>query len=536
MGGRDNWPSLSQNGGSINEQGTFLLVNTRKCLEKVRNKEKPSQEIIEAWLHAYVSYLEQTKNQPTHGEVMDAIDKMSSKLSRGQDKTEEGIAAIKSSINEANTRNVTAPNKAGKSWASVAATPAPISPKPAANKETEIIVRLNDKDKKQEMKQLEVNRIAADINTAIASKEITNKNIRAVKKLPSGDLAIHTVNAAEADKLRENSGWTAVLGARAKAMIHTYAVMVSGVRIKDFDLFTAGGRDIAMRSIREANSDVEELKNMEIMYISWRTKPTEAASHHTMVIEVSTPEMGNAMLDNCIVVGGELRTCSVFNKACRTIQCFKCYHYGHTTTQCSREERCGYCAGPHSTRSEACEAGHKTKCCVCDGAHNPWRKECPEKRKEIERIRYQQSITPARFAVQRQQYTITDKTVDCSQPTEDMAIDDRALDRINQGVTAERAAYTKRRKTAKHDLLPVESTYEIAATPLSSQFIMYSPDSQLSSNRRTSRSTSPVKRSQPRGKAVEEAEIGGTYSNANRTPLAEINNNRTRSHTRERRC
>ncbi|KAG7001977.1 hypothetical protein G7Y79_00030g065100 [Physcia stellaris] len=235
--------------------------------------------------------------------MMDAMDKMTAQFSRGHAKMEESNAMIRHGITEITTSlksSSTSTIKAGpRNWAAVAA--APPAPRTTANKNTEIIVRLNDSEKKQQLSQYETTRIANEINTCITEKDIQAKGIRAVKKLPSGDLAIHAVNAEEAEKLRDNSAWTAVLGKRARAVVPTYAVMVSGIEVKKFDLTTADGRETAMRKIREENENVEELKGMEILYMSWRNKPTAMQQYHTLVIEVSTPEMGNSMLDNSIM-------------------------------------------------------------------------------------------------------------------------------------------------------------------------------------------------------------------------------------------
>ena len=546
MGGKATWPQLGQKTQNTNEQGTLLLVNTRECIKRMEDKEKPPPEVVQEWLKAYLTYLEDTQFSPANGELVKAIDSMTSQYNRSQSKMEESNAIIRHGITELTTSlKSSSPltNKAGpRNWAAVAATPP--APRTTVNKNTEIIVRLNDADKKQQLSQYETGRIAKDINVCIAEKDIQAKHIRAVKKLPSGDLAIHAVNAEEAEKLRDNSAWTAVLGKRAKAVVQTHAVMVSGIEIKKFDLTTAEGRETAMRRIREENEDVEELRGMEILYVSWRNKPTAVQQYHTMVIEVTTPEMGNAMLDNSMMVGGELRACSVFNKACRTVQCYKCHQHGHTTVQCTKEERCGYCAGAHATREKKCAEGYKTKCCVCGGAHNPWRKECREKQKEIERIRYQLSITPARFAVQRQQYTIVNKAITEPMDTSDGSPEpivvsegfSQLRDLEQRGIEESRAQRAfldetnKRRKTVTNGpSVPVIQPIEAMIPP-------QIPPSSQGTRGRSDRSASPIKgRKTPTArKRIEESEKGGSFSTTiNRTPLGDVTNRHTRSNPPE---
>ena len=289
---------------------------------------------------------------------------------------------------------------------------------------------------------------------------------------------------------------------------------------------------------------MKELRGMEILYLSWRNKPTAVQKYHTLVIEVSVPEMGNSMLDNSIMVGGELKACSVFNKAYRTIQCYKCHHHGHTTIQCTKEERCGHCAGAHATRSKACAEGHKVKCCVCGGPHNPWRKECPYK-KETERILYQRSITPARFPVQRQQYTVINKTVlepmDTTYDCPELAIDFEGFRQVrdleqqstveDQMRRAQLDETNKRRRTSIHET-PVPIVRPIKAI-ISSQI---PPSSQKLRNRKDDRSASPTKSKTQAGtrKRNEEADKGSNYTSANRIPLGDITNRETRSKTVDR--
>ena len=124
---------------------------------------------------------------------------------------------------------------------------------------------------------------------------------------------------------------------------------------------------------------LQAFQGMEIVWVGWRIKPKTDQKYATMIIEVTDPVMGNNILEQNLVVSKQIRACSVFNKACRTIQCFKCYQYGHTTVQCSYEEKCGHCAGSHATQSNSCSEGFRVRCCLCHGAHKPWMKSCPKK-------------------------------------------------------------------------------------------------------------------------------------------------------------
>ena len=72
------------------------------------------------------------------------------------------------------------------------------------NKNIEIIVRLNDSNAKQKLKNQDAQQIANKVNEFIEKVNSSAKNIRAVKKLFSGDIVIHTIDKEEATKLRDN--------------------------------------------------------------------------------------------------------------------------------------------------------------------------------------------------------------------------------------------------------------------------------------------------------------------------------------------
>lgn len=53
----------------------------------------------------------------------------------------------------------------------------------------------------------------------------------------------------------------------------------------------------------EQNSDIESFQSMEIVWIGWRAKLTKDQEYATMVIEITDPVIGNAILDEHLMVG-----------------------------------------------------------------------------------------------------------------------------------------------------------------------------------------------------------------------------------------
>ena len=73
------------------------------------------------------------------------------------------------------------------------------------NKNIEIIVRLNDSNAKQKLKNQNAQQIANKVNEFIEKVNSSAKNIRAIKKLLSDDIVIYTIDKEEATKLRDNN-------------------------------------------------------------------------------------------------------------------------------------------------------------------------------------------------------------------------------------------------------------------------------------------------------------------------------------------
>ena len=377
--------------------------------------------MIQKWLKIYLIYFENTQFSSINEKFVKVIDFMINQYNRNQNKMKKSNVIIRHDIteliiffkfsffftNKTNSRN----------WTVVAATSSTL--RITINKNTKIIVRFNDVDKKQQLNQYEIERIVKNINVCITEKNIQIKHIRAIKKLFNEDFAIHAINAKEVEKLKNNNAWTTILDKKTKAIVQIHAIMMNNIEIKKFDLTTIEKRKTTMRKIREKNENVKKLKDMKILYVFWKNKFTTIQQYHIMIIEIIISKMRNVMLNNNMIIDEKLRTCSMFNKICKTIQCYKCHQHEHITVQCTQKKRCEYCAETHVTRKKKCAKNYKIKCCVCEETHNSWKKKCKKKQKKIERIKYQFSITSTRFAMQKQQYIIVNKAITKSMNTFD---------------------------------------------------------------------------------------------------------------------
>ena len=85
----------------------------------------------------------------------------------------------------------------------------------------------------------------------------------------------------------------------------------------------------------------------------------------------------------------------MYNRQCRSKQCFKCWIYGHLSTACPQKGRqvCGKCSGGHIHKECTAKA---YRCPVCQSNHKAWNRVCIAKKREITRIQQAGLWTPRR--------------------------------------------------------------------------------------------------------------------------------------------
>jgi hypothetical protein len=124
------------------------------------------------------------------------------------------------------------------------------------------------------------------------------------------------------------------------------------------------------------------------------------------MISYRTKAAANAAIENGIVIEGNI--CSVSLYIPRPPQCFRCQDWGHRATGCTREARCGRCAGPHSTADHLCSHEHpcptgqrcsidKPKCTNCQGEHASWTRACPAAKAAFETQTLKEEYATGKF-------------------------------------------------------------------------------------------------------------------------------------------
>lgn len=198
----------------------------------------------------------------------------------------------------------------------------------------------------------------------------------------SGDYLLLAKDAATAERLIKNGPeWVTCLGGNAEVVTPTYGVMVMNIPVSTFN-----PQEQQQMKQMLVGENFQLLEGYEINHLDWLLKPKPGQATGTMVISFLSKAGANAALAAEVLAweGGIKRTVR-YSRACRVLQCFKCYEYGHTTRNCRNTEKCGHCAQEHLTKDCPAPTGTKT-CALCKGNHPAWAQSCKYRQKEMERV------------------------------------------------------------------------------------------------------------------------------------------------------
>ena len=396
------WPQVNNGPEHINEHATYLkeVCNQLQAVDRGRHNQVPWN-IVQTYLDSTIVLIGKVLRQPALREVLQQV-KDAAKCTQS---IQHDVTIIKNSVGLSTTPTHAA-NFGGRravaaSWAQVAAQAkgAPLPPPPTpgttssttranptvtAYKDRAVTVKLKDPGATEHYRTHSAAWIRQHV-TASIQNNIGTKMVKVVAayQLKSGDIQIFTSTTAEAIKLKENSGWLGGLGEHADVVVPTYGVIVHGIPTNSINM---KDQKATIQQILANNHTV--IPQAKISHVGWLTKEGELKRASSIVVEFTDPIMANATIYAGIAWEGQIHQCQLYDRACRIKQCFRCYNYGHITTQCNASQVCGYCAEHHETkhcRHRGVE-GFTPRCAVCKGSHTAWSNACPARKKETERI------------------------------------------------------------------------------------------------------------------------------------------------------
>jgi hypothetical protein len=121
---------------------------------------------------------------------------------------------------------------------------------------------------------------------------------------------------------------------------------------------------------------------VEVCTMRWLGRPRPSGQHASVVIKVATKEDAEKLLRADGVTFGGGIIVSPFEERRTPVACFKCRRFGHRARDCMRPETCDMCG----------QEGHlqcgtvNLRCVNCQGPHRASHRECPEYRREKDRI------------------------------------------------------------------------------------------------------------------------------------------------------
>ncbi|KAJ5659906.1 hypothetical protein N7507_006357 [Penicillium longicatenatum] len=226
--------------------------------------------------------------------------------------------------------------------------------------------------------------------------------ILASRQLRSGDLRFTVRSAKEAEILRTHRDWACRLHKKAEVLLRTWGIIINNVDVRSLGVNSPDTEEL--RRVQDAvisklvAANLQDWgEDVEIKKLNWLRSPVEKSG--LLVAEFSSPVAVNTAIDRGVLWDGNCLSAVLYDRATCVRQCHNCQKWGHIATTCPTNTKptCVYCAGEHLSRScsqKACSTLNEFKCANCGGAHAAWATECPEREKEVEKMNEMSRYSP----------------------------------------------------------------------------------------------------------------------------------------------
>ena len=224
-----------------------------------------------------------------------------------------------------------------------------------------------------------------------------NKQVRAVRKLPSEDILINTESQETKVFLEKNPAWiSAIFTKEATIQPKRFPVLIHGVRTEDIQ-----PEDLEKTRQIIQNSNPSLSKQITILRAYWSKKAIAQKKPVTSLhLDLATPEQANLLIESGLVLGHRMHEAEPFLADTVIAQCFKCFGYRHQAHFCKNKAVCGACGGQHERR--ACQVPEqllKPKCCNCREAHPAWASVCPVHQEAAKKAREAWNTRPGKYEI-----------------------------------------------------------------------------------------------------------------------------------------
>ncbi|KAI0993799.1 hypothetical protein K3495_g14385 [Podosphaera aphanis] len=194
----------------------------------------------------------------------------------------------------------------------------------------------------------------------------------AVRQMRSNDTEVFLQSTAQRDAalcMDQPEGF--------KILRQDYHAEVLGVPL---NIKITGGKNANNNELIKAicHASRARIPSLEINRIRWLHNNKEQAqaikkghSRGSVILSLPTESLQWKVVKYGVVINSILYSAQLWSPRGQVKQCFNCSQWGHTQAVCSKQARCGECAGNHQTRD--CPK-KRVSCCNCGKEHKSWHK------------------------------------------------------------------------------------------------------------------------------------------------------------------
>ena len=193
------------------------------------------------------------------------------------------------------------------------------------------------------------NRTLSQLVQTIKNKVSTSyqKDIRAVRKLPSGNIIISLESPLAKTQLEKNKDWIpAVFSEEAKISSRIFPVIVHRIQTKNFN---PDNLEEITKTIFRQNSGMEN--QVKILRTYWTRKSKLLKKSVTSLhIDLATPEQANLLIKKEVVLGHMIHEVQPALLDTSVVQYYKYSKFGHQARTCQAQAQCLACGEKHARR------------------------------------------------------------------------------------------------------------------------------------------------------------------------------------------
>jgi hypothetical protein len=211
----------------------------------------------------------------------------------------------------------------------------------------------------------------------LSAKRTSAKTLKLYLNTPDDAAALRRLN------------WTEVLNG-AKLQKQSYGIVVHGVSKSDFD--PSNAKDA--KEVLESSNDQVPINVLRVAPLMRKAR-NESAPTQSIVFFLEDPSHASHLTNSGVRIGRRFHYCEKYVPQAQISQCYNCQGFGHKAATCTKRPKCGKCSEGHDTRE--CTS-NDTKCANCGSeSHHAWHHECPQRGKELERLKIIKASIPPTF-------------------------------------------------------------------------------------------------------------------------------------------